>query len=45
MDRASRQFICGFLGCDLRPFNPVLSALPRLLRVRPANLRETACRI
>ena len=31
------QFICGFLGCDLRPFNPVLSALPRLLRVRAAT--------
>jgi AraC-like DNA-binding protein len=31
---ATTQFICGFLGCDLRPFNPVLSALPRLLRVR-----------
>jgi AraC-like DNA-binding protein len=30
------QFICGFLGCDLWPFNPVLSALPRVLRVRPA---------
>ena len=30
------QFICGFLGCDLRPFNPVMAALPRLLRVRPA---------
>jgi AraC-like DNA-binding protein len=30
------HFICGFLGCDVRPFNPVLSALPRLLRVRPA---------
>lgn len=29
------QFICGFLGCDLRPFNPVLSTLPRLLCVRP----------
>jgi AraC-like DNA-binding protein len=28
------QFICGFLGCDLRPFNPVLSTLPRLLYVR-----------
>jgi hypothetical protein len=27
------QFICGFLGCDVRPFNPVLSALPRLIRV------------
>jgi AraC-like DNA-binding protein len=29
------QFMCGFLGCDLRPFNPVVSALPRVLRVRP----------
>jgi AraC-like DNA-binding protein len=28
------EFVCGFLGCDLRPFNPLLSALPRLLRVR-----------
>jgi AraC-like DNA-binding protein len=31
------QFICGFLGCDLRPFNPLLSALPRLLHVRAAT--------
>jgi AraC-like DNA-binding protein len=28
------EFVCGFLGCDMRPFNPLLSALPRLLRVR-----------
>lgn len=28
------QLICGFLGCDLLPFNPVLTALPALLRVR-----------
>ncbi len=28
------EYMCGFLGCDLRPFNPVLSALPPLLRVR-----------
>lgn len=28
------RFICGFLGCDLRPFNPVLEGLPRLLRMR-----------
>jgi len=27
------EFVCGFLGCDMRPFNPVLSTLPRLLRV------------
>lgn len=25
------RFICGFLGCDRRPFNPVLAALPPLL--------------
>lgn len=31
------QIICGFLGCDLRPFNPMLSALPRVFRVRPAT--------
>jgi AraC-like DNA-binding protein len=27
------EYLCGFLGCDMRPFNPVLSTLPRLLRV------------
>jgi AraC-like DNA-binding protein len=31
-DRA--EVICGFLGCDLRPFNPVLEALPRVLYLR-----------
>jgi AraC-like DNA-binding protein len=25
--------VCGFLGCDARPFNPLLSALPRLLHL------------
>jgi AraC-like DNA-binding protein len=28
------QFVCGYLGCDMRPFNPVLSTLPRLLRIK-----------
>lgn len=28
------EYVCGFLGCDMRPFNPVLSTLPPLLRVR-----------
>jgi AraC-like DNA-binding protein len=28
------RFICGFLGCDARPFNPLLAQLPRLLLVR-----------
>ncbi len=25
--------VCGFLGCDLRPFNPLIASLPRLLHV------------
>ena len=28
--------MCGFLGCDVHPFNPLLAALPRLLHVRHA---------
>lgn len=25
--------VCGFLGCDLRPFNPLIAALPRMLHL------------
>ena len=28
------RLVCGFLGCDALPFNPVLTTLPPLLRVR-----------
>jgi AraC-like DNA-binding protein len=28
------SFVCGFLGCDRRPFNPLLTSLPRLLLMR-----------
>jgi AraC-like DNA-binding protein len=28
---ADVHVVCGFLGCDTRPFNPLLSALPRVL--------------
>jgi AraC-like DNA-binding protein len=33
------HLICGFLGCDERPFNPLLAALPRMLvsRTRPGD--------
>lgn len=27
------NFVCGFLGCDLRPFNPLIASLPRVLHV------------
>jgi AraC-like DNA-binding protein len=29
----SAGFVCGFLGCDARPFNPLLSALPHVFKV------------
>lgn len=32
--QAQTQFICGFLGCDVRPFNPVLAALPKMIHLR-----------
>ena len=30
---APTHLACGYLGCDARPFNPVLEALPRMLLV------------
>jgi AraC-like DNA-binding protein len=27
------ELICGFLGCDSRPFNPLLATLPRVIHV------------
>jgi AraC-like DNA-binding protein len=27
------QLICGFLGCDAQPFNPLLSTLPRVIHI------------
>jgi len=29
----SAGFVCGFLGCDARPYNPLLRSLPRLFKV------------
>ena len=31
------RFICGYLGCDKRPFNPLLAALPPILIARPPD--------
>ena len=28
---------CGFLGCDLRPFNPLIATLPRLMHLPAAS--------
>lgn len=34
------RYVCGYLGCDAGPFNPVLAALPRFLRVPRSGTRE-----
>lgn len=31
------RFVCGYLGCDSRPFNPVLAALPQVLHARGSD--------
>ena len=31
--RRDTTFVCGFLGCDVRPFNPLLASLPRQMHV------------
>ncbi|MDB5936281.1 MAG: araC [Massilia sp.] len=34
---ADATVVCGFLGCDLHPFNPLIEALPHLLHVRASD--------
>jgi AraC-like DNA-binding protein len=34
----SSRFVCGYLGSDARPFNPIVSALPRMLHVRGSSV-------
>lgn len=36
--REQTTVVCGFLGCDAKPFNPLLASMPRVLRLpRLAN--------
>ena len=34
---AVTTLVCGFLGCDLKPFNPLIATLPRLLHLPSAG--------
>jgi AraC-like DNA-binding protein len=38
------RVICGFLGCDARPFNPLLDALPRVLVLRGRDVDTATVR-
>jgi AraC-like DNA-binding protein len=37
VDEADAIAVCGFLGCDLRPYNPLIATLPRLLHLPAAR--------
>jgi AraC-like DNA-binding protein len=39
---ADARILCGFLGCDARPFNPLLEALPAVLHLRRSSYRENS---
>lgn len=40
IEDADAIFVCGFLGCDLRPFNPLVAALPRILHLPASGARN-----
>ena len=37
IEDADAIVVCGFLGCDLRPFNPLVAGLPRILHLPAAR--------
>lgn len=39
-EKPSTTLVCGFIGCDMRPFNPLIATLPRLLHL-PASAGST----
>lgn len=39
-EEASTVIVCGFIGCDLRPFNPLIEALPRLLHLPAGGVAD-----
>lgn len=37
---STAEVVCGFLGCDAHPFNPLIATLPRVLHVRASDAAE-----
>ncbi|MFN0314708.1 MAG: AraC family transcriptional regulator [Burkholderiales bacterium] len=42
---ADAIFVCGFLGCDVRPFNPLVAALPRILHLPASRTGSWVARV
>lgn len=40
VQEAETIIVCGFVGCDLRPFNPLIEALPRMLHLPAGGVGE-----
>jgi AraC-like DNA-binding protein len=36
-DDQATTVVCGFISCDVKPFNPLITALPRMLRLHDAD--------
>ena len=45
VDEADTILVCGFLGCDLKPFNPLVEALPRVLHLPAARAGDWVSRV
>jgi AraC-like DNA-binding protein len=45
VEDADTILVCGFLGCDQRPFNPLLAALPRMLHLPAARAGAWVARV
>jgi AraC-like DNA-binding protein len=45
IEEAEAVLVCGFLGCDLKPFNPLIAALPRMLHLPAARAGDWVARV
>ncbi|MCO5762285.1 MAG: AraC family transcriptional regulator [Chromatiaceae bacterium] len=45
VEEADMVAVCGFLGCDLKPFNPLVAALPRILHLPAARAGNWVARV
>lgn len=45
VEAADMIAVCGFLGCDLRPFNPLVAALPHILHLPAERASGWAARV
>ena len=45
LESADAVAVCGFLGCDLRPFNPLMAALPRVIHLPAARTASWAAHL